>query len=66
MKIQIFKDAGYGGGKLCWITVTKEEGLALIQSLANQLKTGNSNDGRLESHCVGAASEMSIVVHAEE
>ncbi|MFA5344778.1 MAG: hypothetical protein WC315_00685 [Candidatus Omnitrophota bacterium] len=66
MKVQIFKDAGYGGGKLCWVQVTKTEALALIQSLAEQLKTGNPNSGRLESRCRGDVSELSICVHERD
>ncbi len=65
MKVQLFKGEGYGGGGLCWITVDKYEALALIQSLAEQLKTGRLNGGRLENRCKGAASEMSIVVQDE-
>jgi hypothetical protein len=48
--------------KLCWIKVTRQEALALIQSLAHQLLTGDPNDGRLESECTGDASELSICV----
>ena len=66
MKMQIFKDAGYNGGKLGWVTVNRQEACDLIQSLAEQLKTGDPNGNRLESRCTGAVSELSIVVHAEE
>lgn len=62
MKVQIYPVEKH---RLCWITVNQNEALALIQSLANQLATKNSNTGRLESFCTGDVGEMSIVVECE-
>lgn len=50
-------------GKLCFIRVTEGEALQLIQSLTNQLLAKNPNSGRLESHCTGDVTEMTIAVH---
>ena len=66
MIARIFDDAGSGGCKLCWITVGRQEAALLIESLATQLASGDSNTARLESRCRGAFGEMSIVVHSEE
>ena len=49
------------GGKLCWVKVSKDEALALIKSLINQIQDG-PNSGRLESRCSGDFNEVSIVV----
>jgi hypothetical protein len=49
-------------GKLCFIRVTEREALQLIQSLTNQLLTKNPNTGRLESHCTGDVTEMTIAI----
>ncbi len=48
--------------KLCWVEVTAAEALALIKSLVSQLQAGSPNHGRLESHCEGDASELSIAI----
>ena len=65
MKTQVFDGAASGGKKLCWITVGRREALLLIKSLVSQLESGDSNVNRLESQCVGAFGELSIVVHPE-
>ena len=59
MKVKIYET---NDGKLCWVDVTREEALCLIQSLARQLETNNPNVGRLESRCKGDVNEFTIAV----
>jgi hypothetical protein len=49
-------------GKLCFVHVTRDTALALIESLSHQLLTGSPNSGRLESRSTGDAQEFSIAV----
>jgi hypothetical protein len=58
MKVKSYKTHA---GKLCWVKVNKDEALALIKSLVNQLQNG-PNSGRLESRCSGDFAEISIAV----
>jgi hypothetical protein len=63
MKVQLYN---IDPGKLCWVTVTPREALALIQSLARQIQYNDCNTGRLESRCRGDATELSILVKEEQ
>ena len=49
-------------GKLCFVSVTRDTALALIESLSHQLLTESPNAGRLESHSKGDATDFTIAV----
>ena len=49
-------------GKLCFVYVTRDTALALIESLSHQLLTGSPNSGRLESRAKGDATDFTIAV----
>lgn len=63
MKLHIFKDSLQKRNRWCFINVTRQEALSLIESLACQLRRNDPNVGRLESHCRGDAEWMTIAVN---
>lgn len=55
MKVNNYPEQGK-----CFVHVSRDEAIELIESLAHQLATGNPNAGRLE--CEGDVTYFSIAV----
>ncbi len=63
MKLHIFNDTINNRQRWCFINVSRNEALQLIESLATQLRRNDPNTGRLESTCRGSAEWMTIAVN---
>jgi hypothetical protein len=62
MNVKIYKMANRH--KLCWVTVSRIEAVALINSLTNQILANNPNIGRQETICDDDSDlqEISVVI----